>query len=154
MTPYADTNFFTRCLVPLTESPAADALSEKLDATGGILPVTWLLQLEVANALQRLVFECKHRPQGFHITWQAALMAEEEFADIVAAGTTWRAVEISPSELENQFSALVHRHTAKYGFRTYDILHVASALVLECDTFWSFDKKAKKLAALEGLKAN
>lgn len=32
-----------------------------------------------------------------------------------------------------------------------DILHVAAALVLKCQSFWSFDKKACKLAKLEGL---
>jgi hypothetical protein len=30
-------------------------------------------------------------------------------------------------------------------------LHVASALALQCDTFWSFDPKASKLARLEGM---
>jgi predicted nucleic acid-binding protein len=48
----------------------------------------------------------------------------------------------------------VHRHTIKRGFRAYDIMHVAAALLLGCDTFWSFDAKAKKLAELEGLKVN
>jgi hypothetical protein len=43
------------------------------------------------------------------------------------------------------------RHTAKHGFRTYDLLHVSSALLLKCDTFWSFDPKANRLAGLEGL---
>jgi hypothetical protein len=38
------------------------------------------------------------------------------------------------------------------GFRTYDLLHVLPALLLECDTFGSFDPKASKLASLEGLK--
>jgi len=32
------------------------------------------------------------------------------------------------------------------------LLHVSSALLLKCDSFWSFDPKASKLAALEGLK--
>ena len=41
------------------------------------------------------------------------------------------------------FVALRHRRVAKY-----DILHVSSALVLGCDTFWSFHTKAKKLAKL------
>lgn len=54
-------------------------------------------------------------------------------------------------KLERQFEELALRHTAKHGFRTYDLLHVASALALECDTFWSFDPKASKLAQLEGL---
>jgi predicted nucleic acid-binding protein len=31
-------------------------------------------------------------------------------------------------------------------------MHVASALLLGCDTFWSFDAKAAQLAGLEGLK--
>jgi predicted nucleic acid-binding protein len=39
-------------------------------------------------------------------------------------------------------------------FRTYDLFHVASALVLRCDTFWSFDAKARKLAQFEGLTTN
>ena len=55
-------------------------------------------------------------------------------------------------DLERQFEELSLRYTAKYGFRTYDLLHVASALLLKCDTFWSFDPKALKLAALEGFK--
>ena len=43
------------------------------------------------------------------------------------------------------------RHTAKHGFLTYDMLHVASDLLLGCDTFWSFDIQVRKLAELEGL---
>ncbi len=43
-------------------------------------------------------------------------------------------------------------YTASHGFRTYDLLHVSSALLLHCDVFWSFDPKANKLASLEGLK--
>ncbi|MBI4024534.1 MAG: hypothetical protein HY360_06100 [Verrucomicrobia bacterium] len=31
------------------------------------------------------------------------------------------------------------------------LLHVSAALLLGCDSFWSFDAKASKLAALEGL---
>ena len=54
------------------------------------------------------------------------------------------------SRLKEQFEELALRHTAKHGFRTYDLLHVASALLLGCDTFWSFDAKAKKLAKLAG----
>jgi len=42
----------------------------------------------------------------------------------------------------------------KHGFRTYDLLQVASALLLGCDTFWSFDGRARKLAKLEGMKVD
>jgi predicted nucleic acid-binding protein len=61
-------------------------------------------------------------------------------------------VAIPTSEVERQFEELSLRHTARHGFRTYDLLHVASALALKCDTFWSFDSKASKPAELEGLK--
>ena len=56
------------------------------------------------------------------------------------------------ADITAKFEDLALRYTAKHGFRTYDILHVAAALVLKCQTFWSFDKKASKLAKLEGLK--
>jgi predicted nucleic acid-binding protein len=56
------------------------------------------------------------------------------------------------AELQVQFEELALRHTASHGFRTYDLMHVASALLLKCDAFWSFDPKASRLASLEGLK--
>jgi hypothetical protein len=34
----------------------------------------------------------------------------------------------------------------------YDLIHVACALILNCDEFWSFDPKASKLASLKGLR--
>jgi predicted nucleic acid-binding protein len=63
-----------------------------------------------------------------------------------------RMATVGLPDLERQFHELCRRHTAKHGFRTYDLLHVSATLLLDCDTFWSFDEKANKLAALEGLK--
>ena len=56
------------------------------------------------------------------------------------------------TDLEAQFEELALRYTAKYGFRTYELVHVASARILNSDTFWSFDPKASRLASLEGLR--
>ena len=56
------------------------------------------------------------------------------------------------NELAQRFEKISLRHTASHGFRVYGVIHVASALLLECDTFWSFDAKACRLAALEDLK--
>ena len=55
-------------------------------------------------------------------------------------------------ELEAPLEELALSHTANHGFRTYDLIHVASALILNNSEFWSFDPKASKLAALEGLR--
>ena len=54
------------------------------------------------------------------------------------------------TDIESEFDSLVRRYTAKHGFRTYDIIHVASALKLRCKRFLSFDAKANALAKLVG----
>ena len=73
------------------------------------------------------------------------------FRDNLERRGLMRPVALAMADLEFQFEELSLRHTAKYGFRTYDLLHVSSALLLRCDTFWSFDPKASRLAGLEGL---
>jgi predicted nucleic acid-binding protein len=63
-----------------------------------------------------------------------------------------RRTAVELSDLQVEFEETVARHTAKQGFRTYDILHIAFARQLGCDHFFSFDERARKLAALEGFK--
>ncbi len=77
--------------------------------------------------------------------------AQAEFRGALATGEFVRPAQVPYSRLKQQFEDLALRHTAKHGFRAYDLLHVASALLLGCDTFWSFDLKARDLAVLEGL---
>ena len=71
---------------------------------------------------------------------------------MLAQPTYLRSMQMDMPKLEAQFEELALRQTAQHGFRTYDLLHVASALILFCDTFWSFDPKASRLAAKEGLR--
>jgi predicted nucleic acid-binding protein len=47
---------------------------------------------------------------------------------------------------------LARRYAAKLGLRTLDTLHVASALELKAERFWTFDDRQKKLARAVGLK--
>lgn len=47
---------------------------------------------------------------------------------------------------------LGRRHGAKIGVRTLDSLHVACALELKVERFWTFDERQAKLAKAEGLK--
>lgn len=56
---------------------------------------------------------------------------------------------------ENAFelcAELARRHGAKLGTRTLDTLHVACALELKAERFWTFDDRQAKLARAEGLK--
>ena len=148
---YADTNFFTNTLVDMSDRSEAEGL---LIESPLRLPVTWLHRLEVVNALQQCVFLTRQGMQQLRVTAELASAAEVRFFDEVDLGIHYQDAPIHPETVENMFRDLSHRHTAKEGFRTYDILHVSSALLLGCDTFWSFDAKAKKLAKLEGLKVN
>lgn len=157
MKAYADTNFFTNLLMSLPQSAVADDLANSLRRpTPAPLPVTHLLRMELVNALQRLVYESHQGRQIISVTRQRSVMAEVRFEMEMenASSPLWQPVQIDEPLLFNLFHTLAHRHTARHGFRTYDILHVATALLLGCDTFWSFDGKAKKLAKLEGLATN
>jgi hypothetical protein len=50
-----------------------------------------------------------------------------------------------------QFEELSLRHKAKHGTRTYDRVHVTSALLLACETFRSFAPKHPGLLRWEAL---
>ena len=152
MIPYADTNFFTRVYIELPGSKDADRLllAAKRDEAAP-LPLTWLHRVEILNAFQLHVFQGREAGQTF-ISPQQAALAHTNFRSDVQRGEFLRSVAVPAAELEKQLEELSLRHTARHGFRTYDLLHVASALVLQCDAFWTFDVKATKLAKLEGLK--
>jgi predicted nucleic acid-binding protein len=148
---YADTNFFTSLLVEMPHSREAERLAA---SAGTALPITWLLRLELINALQQCVFLSKQGSQDIRLTSEHALTLEGFFLDEIEAGFRFRRSYLEESVVEAVFHQLSHRHTARNGFRAYDVLHVASALALNCYTFWSFDEKARKLAGLEGLALN
>ena len=151
MRPYADTNFFTRAYLSLPESELVARLTERAERAGaGPLPVHWFHRIELCNALQLHVFQGRGLGQK-RVTAEQASAALATFREDLARGRVLQAMPVATDDLERLFEELSLRHTAKHGFRTYDLLHVASALVLGCDTFWSFDPKASRLADLEGL---
>lgn len=152
MRPYADSNFFTRLYLSLPGSNRAEAwLEEAKRKASSLLPATWLHRLEVLNAFEQQVFVSRIHAQP-RITSEQAAAAQAHFREDVTRSRFTRIANLSQDQLSERFEDLSLRHTARHGFRTYDILHVASALLLECDTFWSFDAKALRLAKLEGLK--
>lgn len=151
MKPYADSNCLTRCYLLLDALPPPRQWLEQLRAEDQALPVMWLHRLEVANAFQQHVFASRTLGQT-RVTREMAAAAQARFEeDCANPASPLRLVSLSLPDLERQFQELSLRHTARHGFRTYDLLHVSAALLLDCDAFWSFDPKATKLAALEGL---
>jgi predicted nucleic acid-binding protein len=65
----------------------------------------------------------------------------------------WLTRTIPESALE-LCADLAGRHGAKLGMRTLDSLHVACALELKAERFWTFDERQAKLAKAEGLKTS
>jgi predicted nucleic acid-binding protein len=151
MKPYADTNLFTRYYLDMAESRLVAGLIEQAERRGApALPISWLHRMELCNAFQLLVFQGRGAGQK-RVTPEQAAAALAVFREDLKRPVLVRSVALATADLELQFEELSLRHTAKLGFRTYDLLHVSSALLLRCDTFWSFDPKASRLAALEGL---
>jgi predicted nucleic acid-binding protein len=65
----------------------------------------------------------------------------------------WREVAL-PDRAFEVCSQLAQRHAARLGVRTLDTLHVASALELKAEHFWTFDQRQEKLAVTTGLKTS
>jgi predicted nucleic acid-binding protein len=57
-----------------------------------------------------------------------------------------------PDSVFDVCAQLARRYAARLGLRTLDTLHVASALELKAQRFWTFDERQKKLARAAGLK--
>lgn len=62
----------------------------------------------------------------------------------------WTRVEVPPAAW-NTCSDLALRFSSSLGVRTLDSLHVACALELKVDRFWTFDDRQTRLAEAVGL---
>ena len=56
-----------------------------------------------------------------------------------------------PAAVYERAAAMSRRHTPKLGTRTLDVLHVASAVMLNAHTFYTFDRRQRTLAKREAL---
>lgn len=136
---YADTGF----LVSLYGQDDHSATASALVKSEPIFLLTPLGEAEFTNALQLQVF----RKQW---TRREAHLVQEQFHQHQAAGV----FRLQPlgSEVWEKVLILSRRHSAKLGARTLDLLHVAAALVLNPDVFYSFDARQRKLAKAERLR--
>ncbi len=154
MHPYADTNFLVSLYLDVgMHGLARQQVGEAAAAQTDVLPITHLLWAEVTNAFQLHTYFARNGGQ-WRVTSEMAAYATGSFETQLSEHNIFTEADVSWTELRAEFRALSLRHTAKHGFRTYDVLHVPSARLLGCDEFWSFDGKARQLAELEGLRVN
>lgn len=136
---YADTSFIVSIYTREQHSAAALELMKQN-------PQVWFTPLHSAeffHAISQQVFRGKI-PIG---------NAEAVYADL-ERDLIQRLWLESPMP-ENAFSVcadLARRHGPKLGVRTLDSLHVACALELKAERFWTFDDRQAKLAKSQGLK--
>ena len=138
MTIYADTSFFVSLYLPDQHSRKALALLTPR-------PRLWLTPLhraEWTHAIYQHLF--RHE-----ISSREAQRVFRVFEQDRKAGL-WAEVSLPEPAFETCVD-LARRHGARLGFRTLDSLHVASALELKAQQFWTFDDRQAKLAVAEGL---
>lgn len=151
---YIDANFLVRLYLELPGcDDAVKLLNSRSVQRDWPCPVTDLLRFEVVNTLHRMVFESRTGGQ-WRITPESAAMALADFEQDLHDGQFVLRSPLTLEDIEPEFDLLAAKYTATHGFRTYDMLHVASARTLRCKKFLTFDEKAKSLAKLAGLSTN
>jgi predicted nucleic acid-binding protein len=136
---YADTSF----LVSLYISDHHSSEAQRLIAAKPILCLTPLHRAEWAHAVEQHVFRGQ-------LTASESRQVYADFDGDRVAGL-WLEVGL-PERAFEVCVELARRHAARMGSRTLDSLHVACALELKAERFWTFDERQRKLAAVEGLK--
>lgn len=139
---YADSSF----LVSLYSADSNwAAASSTMEASSCECFVTTLGEIEVINAFGLRVFRKE----------VSAVQAQESVTDFEKdlRDGSLQLRELSDSIFERA-RQLSRQTTAKLGTRTADLLHVAAALELGADYFYSFERQQRKLAQSVRLKLN
>ncbi|MGB8731822.1 MAG: type II toxin-antitoxin system VapC family toxin [Candidatus Sulfotelmatobacter sp.] len=141
MTTYADTSFLASLYLGDSHSHTAD---EMLRASTECF-LTPLHRAEWFHAIAQHVFRGA-------ITELKAGELHSLFERDTKTGP-WREVTF-PENAFDLCANLARRYAPKFGMRTLDTLHVACALELKAERFWTFDERQAKLAKARGLKTS
>ncbi len=142
MNAYVDTSF----LVSLYSADANSAAAvQAMRAARGVPLLTSFTELEVVNALELRVFRKEVSPAQAHSSLN-------DFEQDLRSGIFQ--LKPLPDNVFGRARQLSRRTTPRLGTRTADLLHVAAALELGSDWFYSFDRQQRKLAQAVKLKVN
>lgn len=95
-----------------------------------------------------VVFAMTSRPKSWTVSEARAI--EEDFVRDLQAGI-WQWEDL-PAETWHRARELSRRYGPTLRSRAMDAIHVASALVLGADDFYTFDRQQAKLARATGLR--
>lgn len=111
-------------------------------------PAVWLTpfnRAELANAIYQQVFLKRLTPADANQVWS-------DFRRDCADGV-WTAVGFPPNAWETNID-LARKFGPTLGVHTLDSLHVACAMELRAQKFWTFDERQARLALAVGLDTN
>jgi predicted nucleic acid-binding protein len=141
LTVYVDSSFLVSLYV--TDQHSAESRKRVLAASS-----IWLTPLhlaEWAHAIAQHVFRAKLTPNE----------AQQMYLHLESDRSAGRWVDAPlPEHAFDRCADLARRYGPKLGVRTLDSLHVACALELKAERFWTFDERQAKLAKAEGLKTS
>jgi predicted nucleic acid-binding protein len=145
--PFPETSFLCALYRKQEQTPQAINLREGMP---GALPVSSLVLFEFRQSvrLQMRLYR-NNSSLGFGVAEGHAML--RDLQSDLSSGV----LEVIPADWAGVFSLaeiLSSKHTEKGGHRFADILHVATALQLGANTFWTFDANQKALAEAEGLR--
>lgn len=139
MSIYADTSF-------LVSTYVKDAHHARVGELLRSEPTFWFTPLHKAEWAHTIA---QHIFRGVLSVVEADELYYQLELDI--SGGVWLETELPESALK-LCADLARRHGPKFGMKTLDTLHVACALELKAERFWTFDDRQAKLAEAEGLK--
>lgn len=135
---YVDTSFLAAAYVVDMHTPV---VLGRLAARPDVF-ITPFNSSEAANAVFRQAFLGK-------LSLAEATRAWKTFESDCATGI-WKSTAF-PAAAWETCSDLARRHGPVLGVRTLDSLHVACALELKAERFWTFDERQARLAEAVGL---
>jgi len=136
---YADTSFLVSLYVLDANSALAAARMEQAKLPILLTPIG---ELELTNAISLRLFR-RELPSSKVKAAQA--LVRKDFSDGVLL------LKPLPEGLFDRAMQMARRRTLQSGTRTLDVLHVASALKLQAEMFYTLDHNLEKLARAEGL---
>ena len=137
---YVDTSVLVKLYVKEAYSRKA---SDWIRTNNEAIPKTIFHELEFTNAIQLKLFRKEMNEKQAGIVLRRFNEHEKE-GIFYTPHFNW-------SDVLNHSLALSNTHTKSIGSRSLDIIHVASALSMGADRFFTFDTKQAQLASSAGI---
>lgn len=123
--------------------PGSDRVAEYARSLDHAIPFSHLHELELKNGLHLKVFR---REAPAKRVMECARLIDEDYGSGVLSRP-----ELNWFDVFRRAGILAITHTSVIGCRSLDLLHVASALILEVRRFLTFDDRQAELARAAGM---